>query len=46
MRSFINKDKKRGNPLSHVTAELLEPGDYCASSKMAYFLRREVSVAF
>ncbi|MCL1920995.1 MAG: hypothetical protein FWG50_07945 [Kiritimatiellaeota bacterium] len=43
---FINKEKKRGNLLGHVTAELLEPGDYCTSSKMAYFLRWEVSVAF
>jgi len=46
LTGFINKDKKRGNLLGHVTAELLEPGDYCRSSKLAYFLRWEVSVAF
>jgi len=42
----VSENKKRGNLLGHVTAELLEPGDYCASSKLAYFLRWEVSVAF
>ena len=38
--------KKRGKLLGHVTAELLEPGDYCASDKMGYFVRWEISVAF
>ena len=46
LTGFISKEKKRGNLLGHITAELLEPGDYCVSDKMAYFFRWEVSVAF
>jgi len=44
LKGFIKE--KYGKLLGHVTAELLEPGDYCTSSKMAYFVRWEVSIAF
>ena len=37
---------KRGNIFGHVTLELLEPGDYSATDKLAYFARWEVSLAF
>ena len=39
-------DKKYGKLFGHITAEILEPGDYCTSSKTAYFVRWEVSIAF
>ncbi|MEI6647192.1 MAG: alginate export family protein [bacterium] len=37
---------KRGNIFGHVTLEALEPGDYSATDKLAYFARWEVSFAF
>lgn len=40
------KPGKRGNVSGHVTAEVLDPGDYYASDKMAYFLRWEVIMKF
>jgi hypothetical protein len=43
---FKMNDKNQGRLLGHVTGEVLEPGDYCKSSKMGYFIRWEISVAF
>jgi len=46
LMGFISKEKKRGNLFGHLTAEFLEPGNYCTSHKMAYFLRWEISITF
>jgi hypothetical protein len=37
---------KRGDLTGHLTAEVLDPGDYYASDKLAYFLRWEVIARF
>jgi len=37
---------KRGDLSGHVTAEVLDPGDYYESDKLAYFLRWEVVARF
>ena len=37
---------KRGNLTGHVTAELLDPGDYYTTDTVAYFLRWEVIARF
>lgn len=37
---------KRGELFGHVTAEVLDPGDYYTSDKVAYFLRWEVNARF
>ena len=37
---------KRGDLSGHVTAEVLDPGDYYTSDKLAYFLRWEVIARF
>ena len=37
---------KRGELFGHVTAELLDPGDYYTSDTVAYFLRWEVTARF
>ena len=37
---------KRGELFGHVTAEVLDPGDYDTSDKVAYFLRWEVNARF
>jgi hypothetical protein len=37
---------KRGDLTGHVTAELLDPGDYYTSDTIAYFLRWEVIARF
>lgn len=37
---------KRGDLSGHVTAEVLDPGDYYTSDKMAYFLRWELVARF
>ena len=43
---FRMNNKDQGRLQGHVTGEILEPGDYCKSSKMGYFIRWEISVAF
>jgi len=43
---FKNIFGKRGDLSGHVTAEVLDPGDYYTSDKMAYFLRWEVIARF
>jgi len=43
---FKNIFGKRGELSGHVTAEVLDPGDYYASDKLAYFLRWEVIARF
>ncbi len=37
---------KRGSLSGHLTAEVLDPGDYYVSDKLAYFLRWEVIARF
>ena len=37
---------KRGELFGHVTAEVLEPGDYYAGDDMIYFLRWEINARF
>jgi len=37
---------KRGELFGHVTAEMMDPGDYYVSDKLAYFLRWEVTAKF
>jgi hypothetical protein len=37
---------KRGELFGHVMAEMLDPGDYYSSDKVAYFLRWEVNARF
>ncbi len=37
---------KRGELYGHVTAEVLDPGDYYAKDQWAYFLRWEVNARF
>lgn len=37
---------KRGDLSGHVTAEVLDPGDYYSSDRLAYFLRWEVVAKF
>ena len=37
---------KRGELFGHVTAEVLDPGDYYVSDQVAYFLRWEVNARF
>ena len=37
---------KRGDLTGHLTAEVLDPGDYYVSDTVAYFLRWEVTYAF
>ena len=37
---------KRGELFGHVTAEVLDPGDYYTSDQWAYFLRWEVNARF
>lgn len=37
---------KRGELFGHVTAEMMDPGDYYDSDKLAYFLRWEVTAKF
>jgi len=43
---FKNIFGKRGDLTGHVTAEVLDPGDYYVSDTVAYFLRWEVIARF
>jgi len=43
---FKNPWAKRGELYGHVTAEVLDPGDYYTSDQYAYFLRWEVNARF
>ena len=43
---FKNIFGKRGDLSGHVTAEVLDPGDYYDSDKLAYFLRWEIIARF
>lgn len=42
----IFTQKKRGELYGHVTAEVLDPGDYYTSDQCVYFLRWEVNAKF
>lgn len=46
VKNIFGLASKRGELYGHVTAEVLEPGDYYASDKTAFFLRWEINAKF
>lgn len=45
-KNIFGLNSKRGELYGHVTAEVLEPGDYYAGNEMIYFLRWEINARF
>lgn len=44
--NIFGRDDKRGNLFGRLQAEVLDPGDYYASNKTAYFFRWQVIASF
>lgn len=46
MTNILKREDKRGNLFGRLQAEILDPGDYYASDKVAYLLRWELLATF